>query len=123
MMTGSEYQQAALRTCKIPYDRDPLAEVFPDCWERGAIIHAVSEINSEAGEIAGIIQKIYQGHNFDRDHMKKEIGDVLWGIAELCCALGFSVDDVMETNIEKLRARYPDGFDPDRSLHRQKGDV
>ena len=44
-------------------------------------------------------------------------------IAEACTALGIDFEDVLETNIEKLRARYPDGFDPERSLHRKKGDI
>lgn len=122
-MNSNEYQKLAMRTCSIPYDRDLLAELFPDIRQRGMILHAVAEINSEAGEIDGLIQKIYQGHGFDRLHMKKEIGDVLLGIAELCTALGFQLEDVMECNIEKLKDRYPEGFSEERSLNRREGDV
>ena len=50
-----------------------------------------------------ILQKVYQGHEFDKEHMKKELGDCMWMIAEICAALDLSLDDVMETNIEKLR--------------------
>lgn len=80
-------------------------------------------IAPEDEEVAGLLQKIYQGHEFDRDHMKKELGDCLWMIAEACEALGLDMEDVMRTNIDKLKARYPEGFSADRSLHRAEGDV
>lgn len=55
--------------------------------------------------------------------MMKELGDCLWMIAEACEAIGTSMDAVMEMNIEKLKARYPDGFEVERSLHREEWDV
>ncbi|MFR1875772.1 MAG: nucleoside triphosphate pyrophosphohydrolase family protein [Mediterraneibacter faecis] len=111
-MKANEYQKLAMRTCSIPYE-DPI----------GMLNHAVFGLASEAGEVAGLLQKIYQGHEFDRDHMKKELGDCLWMIAEACEALGLDMEDVMRTNIDKLKARYPEGFSADRSLHRAEGDV
>lgn len=78
---------------------------------------------SEAGEVAGIFQKIYQGHEVDHDHLKKELGDVLWMVAEICHAYGFELEDIMRLNIEKLKARYPEGFDTEHSLHRAEGDI
>ena len=48
---------------------------------------------------------------------------LIWMIAEICTALDFTLDDVMQTNIDKLKARYPDGFDPEKSLHRKDSDV
>lgn len=86
-------------------------------------LDAVFGLTSEAGEVAGILQKVYQGHEFDKDHIKKELGDCLWMIAEACESLGFYMEDVMQTNIDKLKARYPEGFSADRSLHRAEGDV
>lgn len=86
-------------------------------------LDAVFGLTSEAGEVAGILQKVYQGHEFDKDHIKKELGDCLWMIAEACKSLGFYMEDVMQTNIDKLKARYPEGFSADRSLHRAEGDV
>lgn len=62
-MNGIEYQKLAMRTCSIPYDRDPIQEVFPDVKARGMMLHAILEMNSEVGEVSGIIQKIYQGHS------------------------------------------------------------
>lgn len=111
-MTGSEYQKLAMRTCSIPYDR-PTDRLY----------HAVFGLTSEAGEVAGILQKEYQGHEVSKEHIKKELGDCLWMVAEACEALGFSMDDVMETNIEKLRNRFPDGFDAEHSIHRKPGDI
>lgn len=111
-MTGSEYQKLAMRTCSIPYDR-----------KEDMARHAIFGLTSEAGEVAGIMQKQYQGHEICVDHMKKEVGDCLWMLAEICQVFGFSMDDAMETNIEKLKARYPDGFSQEKSLHRKPGDI
>lgn len=111
-MTGKEYQKLAMRTCSIPYDN-----------KEERLHHAVFGLTSEAGEVAGILQKVYQGHEFDKEHIKKELGDCLWMIAEACEALDLDMDDVMQTNIDKLKARYPEGFSADRSLHRKEGDI
>ena len=111
-MNGNDYQKLAMRTCSIPYDR-----------KDDRLRHAVFGLTSEAGEVAGILQKVYQGHDFDKEHIKKELGDCLWMIAEACQALDFSMDEVMQLNIDKLKARYPEGFTAERSLHRMTGDV
>ena len=111
-MTGNDYQQLAMRTCSIPYDQ-----------KEDRLRHAVFGLTSEAGEVAGILQKVYQGHPFDKEHIKKELGDCLWMIAEACEALDFGMDDVMQLNIDKLKARYPEGFTADMSLHRTVDDV
>ena len=111
-MNGNKYQRLAMRTCSIPYDK-----------KKDMLRHAVFGLNSEAGEVSGILQKEYQGHEFDKEHMKKELGDCCWMIAEACTALDLDLNDVMLTNIEKLRARFPEGFNVDRGLHRAKGDI
>lgn len=85
--------------------------------------HALHGMVSEVGELHGIYQKFYQGHAFDPDHMKKELGDILWMIAEYCTAMGWDLGEVAQLNIDKLRARYPEGFDAEHSLHRKKGDL
>ena len=51
------------------------------------------------------------------------LSDMLWFIAEYCTAMGWNLDDVMQYNIDKLIARYPDGFEADKSLHRAEGDI
>lgn len=110
-MTGIEYQEKAMRTCNVKEQ------------ERALLNHAVFGLTSEAGEVAGILQKEYQGHPFNPEHMKKELGDCLWMIAEACVALGCTMDDIMQLNIDKLRARYPDGFSAEKSMNRQAGDI
>lgn len=110
-MTGNEYQVLAMRTCSIT--EDPEAKLR----------HGVFGLASEAGEVSGIFQKVYQGHELDLDHVIKECGDCLWMISEVLDSLGIGLDECMETNIAKLRARYPEGFTAERSLHRVEGDV
>ena len=111
-MHMSDYQIAAMRTCNIPFNRTD-----------DMLRHAVFGLASEAGEVAGIFQKSYQGHPVDLEHVKKELGDILWFVAETCTALGFSMSDVAQMNIDKLKARFPDGFSAERSLFRAKGDI
>lgn len=108
-MTAHEYQKLAMRTCNIPYDQ-----------KHDMMMHAVLALTSEAGEVSGIFQKKYQGHTVDLEHLKEELGDCLWTIAEACTALDLSMEDVMQYNIDKLKKRYPDGFDPERSIHREE---
>lgn len=111
-MTPNKYQKLAARTISVPKH------------DYGAMLtHAALGLCSEAGEVAGIFQKIYQGHEPDSEHLKKELGDCLWMIAEACTAMGFDLEDVMKTNIDKLKKRYPDGFDAEHSLHRNEGDI
>ena len=110
-MDMNEYQQLAARTMGKGWNKDDY------------LYHALFGLASEVGEVQGLYQKAYQGHSFDRQHLEKEIGDVLWFVAELCTALDFSLDDVASLNIAKLKARYPDGFEEEKSLHRKTGDV
>ena len=111
-MTGNEYQKLAART--INSALHPVHVEF----------HALHGMVGEIGELHSIYQKRYQGHLENSDeHRKKEVGDLLWFIAEYCTACGWKLEDIMEINIDKLRARYPDGFDADHSLHRAEGDV
>lgn len=109
-MTPNEYQNLAMRTA-------------PDVERAALEDHATRGMSGEVGEIHSLYQKIYQGHEFDKEHAKKEVGDLLWFIAEYCYAMGWKLEDVMQANIDKLRARYPEGFDAERSLHRAEGDV
>ena len=110
-MTGNEYQVLAGRT--INYD----------LTDKEKEMHALHGMVSEIGELHNIYQKKYQGHKFDPRHAQKEVGDLLWFIAEWCTSYGLSLEDIMEMNIDKLRARYPEGFDVDHSLHRKVGDI
>lgn len=110
-MTLNEYQDLAART---------INKSLPESQMR---MHALHEIASECGEIHGHFQKLYQGHPIDGNDLILEVGDLLWGIAELCTAHGWSLSDVAQANIDKLKRRYPDGFSADRSVHRDDPDI
>lgn len=111
-MTGNEYQKLASRTIN--------KQLFPPDAE----YHALHGMVGEIGELHSIYQKRYQGHLENSDeHKKKEVGDLLWFIAEYCTVQGWELDDIMALNIEKLRARYPEGFDAEHSLHRKDDDI
>lgn len=110
-MTLNEYQELAART------------INNDLEDFQQFAHALHGMAAEVGEIHGIVQKHYQGHEANDEHMMKEVGDLLWFIAELCTSCGFTLEETAAMNIEKLKARYPDGFEAERSLHRQEGDM
>ena len=110
-MTVQEYQDKARRTQAQGLSQE----------ER--MIHAALGLTSEAGEVSGILQKKYQGHPADRDHLIKELGDCLWMIAEACDAIDVPMEYVMAVNIKKLEERFPEGFSAEKSLHRKEGDI
>lgn len=114
-MVANEYQRLAART--INKDMS-----YSECE-----FHALHGMVGEIGELHSIYQKVYQGHKEENveEHQKKELGDLLWFIAEYCTAQGWNLSDVMQMNIDKLKARYPlsEGFTPERSIHRQDGDI
>ena len=85
--------------------------------------HALKGMVGEIGEINSIYQKVYQGHEFDEEHIKKELGDLMWFVAEYCTAWGWNLNDICQMNIDKLRARFPNGFEVDKSIHRAEGDI
>ena len=110
-MTLNEYQRLASRTIPETMGKEDMKN------------HALHGLSAEVGEIHGLYQKVYQGHSIDRAHLAKEIGDVLWFVAELCTAIEVELDEVADGNIIKLLKRYPNGFEDERSLHRAEGDV
>ena len=83
---------------------------------------------AEAGEFTEVVKKIvFQGKEPTEEnlfHLKRELGDVMWYVAQACMGLGVSLDEIIEMNVEKLAARYPDGaFDVHFSENRKEGDV
>lgn len=86
-------------------------------------LHALHGMVGEIGELHSIYQKYYQGHQMSEEHMKKELGDLLWFVAEYCTARRWKLQEVANLNIEKLKARYPEGFEVNRSLFREEGDI
>lgn len=73
----------------------------------------------EAGEAGDIIKKVvYHGHDLDEQELKKELGDVLWYLSNICNVLGYSLEDIAKMNMEKLKERYPNGFNTKDSVNR-----
>lgn len=92
------------------------------------LLTAALGMSAEAGEFTEIVKKIvFQGKPVDVDnifHLKRELGDVMWYVMQACIGLGVTLDDVIETNVEKLKSRYPGGeFDVNYSENREEGDV
>lgn len=110
-MMGSEYQLLASRT------------INKELTSKEQEMHALHGLVGEIGELHSLYQKVYQGHEFDKHHAMSEVSDMLWFIAEYCTAMDWNLDDVMQYNIDKLIARYPDGFEVEKSLHRAEGDI
>ena len=106
-----EYQKLASRTMR------------KDLTQQETVFHALHGMVGEIGEIHSLYQKTYQGHALEEDHAKKECGDLLWFIAEYCTAKEWELEEIMRMNIDKLMARYPEGFEKEKSLHRKEGDV
>ena len=107
-LTADEYQRLAMRTKPVYYgDNDQL-------------INAALGLCGEAGEFADLLKKyLYQGHVLDDECLIKELGDVLWYISLAADEMGVTLSEVMEKNIDKLRKRYPEGFDAERSRNRE----
>ena len=108
---ASTYQKTAARTIN--------KDLYPEEIE----MHALHGMAGEIGELHSLYQKSFQGHKFDEEHAKKELGDLLWFIAEYCTVMNWDLADVMLTNLGKLAARFPDGFEAEKSLNRDPKDI
>jgi NTP pyrophosphatase (non-canonical NTP hydrolase) len=76
-------------------------------------------LSGESGELIDAFKKnLYHGHAISFDYVQKEIGDILWYIASLCNEFNFDMGDIMQKNIDKLKKRYPEGFDAEKSINR-----
>lgn len=106
-MTANEYQKQALTTLN------------PELSKRDVLINGVMGLCGESGEAIDLVKKhLHQGHALNQDALKKELGDIAWYLAETAWALDLSLEEVLQGNLDKLKARYPDGFDADKSIHR-----
>ena len=87
--------------------------------DRRLIIAALG-LAGEAGEFANLVKKLTaHGHDIPLDELSDELGDVLWYLAEAASACGLELNHVATQNVDKLRARYPQGFSQERSINRQ----
>lgn len=111
-MTINEYQEEALRT------ESGMSKEYP------RLLNGLMGLNGEAGECIDILKKhLFQGHELDKEHIAKELGDVAWYLAVSASAIGYDLETILQMNVDKLRARYPKGFDSHLSQHRKVGDI
>ena len=92
------------------------------------LLTAALGLTAESGEFTEVVKKIIlQGKPYNEDnvfHMKRELGDICWYIAQACMALDTTFDEIIEMNVEKLKTRYPGGeFDVHKSENRKVGDL
>lgn len=88
------------------------------------LINSVMGLCGESGEAIDIVKKWFaHGHELDKEHLKKELGDVAWYLAEASSALGFTLEEILDANIDKLRKRYPEGFETKKSVERDETDI
>lgn len=111
-MTIKEYQDLAMKTVNPELDKNKM------------LINSVMGLCGESGEAIDIVKKWYaHGHELDVEHFKKELGDIAWYLAEAATAIGVNLEDIFEANIEKLKKRYPEGFESRKSIDRSEGDI
>lgn len=110
-MEVNEYQKLAMTTLN------------PALNKRDILINSVMGLCGESGEAIDIVKKwMAQGHALDRERLAKELGDIAWYLAEAATALDLSLEEILQANIEKLKKRYPEGFDETRSIDRPQDD-
>ena len=111
-MTINEYQTAALRTANS------------GLGSGNQLLNGLMGLNGEAGEAIDIMKKfLFQGHELDEEHLAKELGDVAWYLAVSAHSLGYDLETIFQMNIDKLKERYPDKFNPELSINRKEGDI
>ena len=110
-MTVNEYQKLAMTTLNPQLDK------------KDVLINSVMGLCGESGEAIDLVKKwLAQGHELDRERLAKELGDIAWYLAEAATALDMPLEDIFKANIDKLKKRYPEGFDEARSKMRPRDD-
>ena len=105
-----------------------LRELYSEGLPVERLLTAAVGMSAESGEFTEIVKKmIFQGKPVNEEnlfHLKRELGDVMWYVAQACMALDTSFDEIVEMNVEKLKKRYPGGeFNVHKSENRAKGDL
>lgn len=118
-MTPNEYQDMCLVTESMSGYR--WSEVDINTLR---LLQGLVGLVSEAGEALDILKKhLFQGHPLDKEHLAKELGDVSWYLSLSSDAIDYHLEDIFRMNIDKLKARYPGGFEAYRSMYRQEDDI
>lgn len=111
-MEINDYQHLAMTTLNPALDK------------KDVLINSVMGLCGESGEAIDIVKKwLAQGHELDRARLAKELGDVAWYLAEAATALDIPLEDILRANLDKLKARYPEGFSARNSIERAEDDL
>ena len=111
-MQANEYQKAAMATLNPALDK------------KDVLINSIMGLCGESGEAIDIVKKwLMQGHELDKEHLVRELGDVAWYLAEAATALDIPLEAVFQGNLDKLRQRFPNGFDTGASVNRTENDL
>lgn len=111
-MNINEYQKLAMTTLN------------PELSKKDVLINSVMGLCGESGEAIDIVKKwLAQGHELDKEHLAKELGDIAWYLAEAATALDIPLEEILKANIDKLKKRYPEGFTTENSLKRSSEDI
>ncbi len=126
-MTGNEYKYLAMRT-NDGQAKERITKRIQSGSDQGrdvaGLVNGLMGLAGETGELTDMFKKwIFHDAPMDENHAKKEVGDVCWYIAMICHSMGWSLDEILKMNIDKLKARYPKGFDTEKSNHRKEGDI
>ena len=102
------------------YQTEAMKLLNPGLNENEVLVNALMGLCGESGEAIDLLKKhLFQGHDLDRVKLIKELGDVAWYLAEAATGLGVDLSEVLQRNLDKLHARYPQGFDTKRSQQRE----
>ena len=106
-LTANDYQKKAMTTLN------------PALSKKDVLLNGVMGLCGEAGECIDLVKKhLHQGHPLDSEKLAKELGDVAWYLAETAWALDLPLESILRGNLEKLKKRYPQGFDSEKSMNR-----
>ena len=102
------------------YQKEAMTLLNPAIPPKDVLLNALMGLCGESGEAIDLMKKhLYQGHELDQEKLIKELGDVAWYLAEAATGLNIDLSEVLQRNLDKLHARYPQGFDTNRSQHRE----
>ena len=106
------------------YQKQAMYTLNPELSRRDVLINSVMGLCGESGEAIDIVKKwMAHGHELEKEHLAKELGDIAWYLAEAATALDMDLEDILQANIDKLKRRYPEGFSCERSRTRLEGDL
>ena len=121
-----EYEASEEHTRIAPneYQKQALTTQNPDVLKDLKIVEGVMGLAGEAGECVDMVKKtVFQGHELDKEHLAKELGDVAWYLAESADAIGYDLETIFLKNLNKLKKRYPEGFEVSKSTDRAEDDI